>query len=91
MLNGIVQVILSTSYNINKEHHRVGATILNDIVLSTIVLVTAINVVIGVFDMRDSSEQGGDADAGLTTPRPLAAGLKALALHASGLYDLQTS
>lgn len=93
VVNGILQVILSTSYNINKEHHRVGATIINDVVLSFIVIITTVNVVIGVFDMRDPSEQGAES---LTTDLPVTAGLQALALHSdpdprSDLYDLQTS
>lgn len=87
VLNGIIMVILSTSYNINKTKHHVSATILNDIVLAGIVLITTVNVVIGVFDMRNPEEYPAHA---VTTQ----ATVKALALqggHSDFLYDLQTS
>lgn len=91
VVNGILMVILSASYNINKTKHHMMATILNDIVLSVIVLVTTINVVIGVFDMRDPAESG-TTPASTTTAHP-GAGFKALALQADpgDLYDLETS
>lgn len=76
--------ILSVSYNINKTKHHLVATILNDIVLSLIILITTVNVVIGVFDMRDPSESGAFPDGShASTADPLRA--------ARGLYDLQTS
>lgn len=78
VLNGILMIVLSASYNINKSHHHLGATIINDIVLSVIVLITAVNVIIGVFDMRTPDEMPEH----LTTEATL---------HALAFHDLQTS
>ncbi|XP_066997479.2 ninjurin-2 isoform X2 [Anabrus simplex] len=55
-LQGILNVILGSSFNINKTTQQKTANIWNNVVLSLNIITTVVNVIISAFDMRSGNE-----------------------------------
>ncbi|XP_043483862.1 ninjurin-2 isoform X1 [Leptopilina heterotoma] len=55
LLQGILCVLLGSSFDINKENHQRRANLWNDICMSMMVLTVAVNVILSAFEMRDTN------------------------------------
>ncbi|XP_044014391.1 uncharacterized protein LOC122856686 isoform X3 [Aphidius gifuensis] len=54
IIQGIICLLLGSTYNINKEKDQKNANTWNNIVLAMMVLTVAINILISAFEMKDS-------------------------------------